>query len=192
MDKIVIRVGSISEHKIGAARDACDALKIDAEVTGVQCSSGVPEQPFQTETLTGAKNRANQRFGFISDETCTSRDTKVHLRIGIENGVVTHPQDDRRWFDRACIVMFTAEGKRYESWSTAIEINGEDAVRAEHRGFDANTVASVTAERTGCDPNDATPYYTGGRVTRRELLAQAVKVVLAQWLADEERRVRAG
>jgi len=207
VDKILIRVGSLSEHKIGAVRDACEALKIDADVAGVQCSSGVPEQPLGQESVDGALNRAEAAgaqswvtFATDGEDDGTneyySRKREAFKKhtamfIGIENGIGKRSSRDDRWYDVAYVVGISNTNKRYESSSAALEVNGEDVVRAQFRGFDKNTVASVTAERTGCDPNDATPYYTGGRVTRRELLAQAVKVVLAQWLADEERRVRA-
>jgi len=204
VDKILIRVGSLSEHKIGAVRDACEQLGIDAEVVGVKAASGVPEQPVKMEAAEGAiaRARAMRRMAMdtliVENENVYQWQKRVEdfekipaLYVGIENGIAPDPRNRKRYFDAACVVLTTNDHVLYETWSTALEVNGEDVVRAQFRGFDKHTVASVTAERTGCDPNDATPYYTGGRVTRRELLAQAVKVVLAQWMADEERRVRA-
>jgi hypothetical protein len=67
--------------------------------------------------------------------------------------------------------------------SAGMPVNYGDVEVARERGFDKHTVASVTAERTGCDPNDATPHYTGGRMTRADLLKQAVKLTVAQWMA---------
>lgn len=191
MGKILIRVGSMSEHKLGAVRDACEALGIDAEVIGTSVKSAVDQQPNGcSDTMYGARCRV---FNLDRPEYRVGGETKFDgkgdLFIGIENGIVRYLS--RSVLDHGVVFMKTRKGKEYVSASAGLEVNGEDVVRAEYRGFDNHTVASVTAERTGCDPNDATPYYTGGRVTRRELLAQAVKVVLAQWLTDEERKVKA-
>lgn len=186
--KTLIRVGSTSEHKLGAVRDACEALGIDAEVVGVAVISDVDEQPdgvlFTTCGALARVNNIDRRDHRIGGET--PFDGKGDLLFGIENGIVRMP--NKRVIDHGVVFMKTRSGKEYVATSAGLEVSGEDTAHAEYRGFGKHTVASVTAERTGCDPKDATPYYTGGRVTRRELLAQAAKVVLAQWLTDEERR----
>jgi len=177
MRMLKVVVGSKSEHKLRAVREALDELSIKAEVEGVAARSGVNEQPEKTaerdEILEGAMNRAS--IFLPPNEIPTS------IRIGIENGIESQ-------FNGEVVLDFAVAalgygGKWIFARSAGMQVNQWDVDEACRRGFDKHTVASVTAERTGCDATDATPHYTGGRMTRTELLKQAVKLVLCQWLA---------
>lgn len=178
MQKQLVYVGSTSEHKLRAVREALDELSIPAEVVGVKTASGVPEQPVKSpendEILEGASNRAH-----------AAHEPGV-IGIGIENGI-EYAKSSRLAIvsDFAYVVIDDGNGVFIAS-STGHPVNYIDAEEARRRGFGRNTVASVTRERTGCDATDATPHYTGGRMTRAELLKQAVKLALCQWLAGRE------
>ena len=186
MDKILIRVGSLSEHKIGAVRDACEALGIDADVVGIAAKSGVNEQPLGAfETTYGAKVRANEAW--------RSSEGVPDIAIGIESGIIplVDPQRDgieEEYVDCAFVCLRAGE-YRILTQSAGHMVDPQDVREARRRGFDKNTVSSVTRERTNCDATDSTPWYTGGMVSRKECLQHAVKIALAQFLA-EERRVR--
>lgn len=179
--KIKVIVGSTSKHKIEAVRDACRMLGIYAHVDGCAARSGVNEQPFGLiETRCGAYARA---FG------AEGHDLTADVAIGIESGIVelhdpawrggTHPGE---YVDMA-VVAVRAKSYASATISAGHAVSADDVNEARRRGFDKHTVSSVTRERTGCDATDSTPHYTGGWVTRRECLAQAVKVALAQWMA---------
>jgi len=188
VDKILIRVGSLSEHKIGAVRDACEALKIDAEIVGIAAKSGVNEQPFGAfETTYGAKARANDAWrsgGSVPD-----------IAIGIESGIIPLVDPHREGVDEEYVdcafVCLRAGEYRILTQSAGHMVDPQDIREARRRGFDKNTVSSVTRERTNCDATDSTPWYTDGMISRKECIQQAVKIALAQFLA-EERRERAG
>jgi non-canonical (house-cleaning) NTP pyrophosphatase len=173
-------VGSTSEHKLRAVREALDELSIKAEVTGAAVPSGVNEQPVKTaerdEILEGAMNRASLAHeGGVFD-----------ISIGIENGIESQKTDKLAFVSEFARVVLLRPKDTFIATSAGHPVNIIDAEEARRRGFDKHTVASVTAERTGCDATDATPHYTGGRMTRVECLKQAVKLVLCQWLASKE------
>lgn len=177
---IRIVVGSTSKHKIAAVRDACEALGITAEVFGYQALSAVNEQPYgPIETRCGAYARASQAWQHAGP---------VDAAVGIESGVF--PLHDEGWlggshpgeYIDAAVVAIRADEYAEFAMSAGHAVEPADVNEARRRGFDKHTVSSVTRERTGCDATDSTPHYTGDRVARRELLAQAVKIGLAQWL----------
>lgn len=174
-------VGSESEHKLKAVREACTELGIEADVIGVKVPSGVNEQPVKSpendEILEGATNRARGVFHSCGPD----------LAIGIENGIeFTKSSTTALVNDLASIVVIDKNNLWYFANSAGFPVNYGDVENAQARGFDKHTVASVTKERTGCDATDATPHYTGGRMNRAELLKQAIKLALCQWLAAKE------
>ena len=175
--KLFVYVGSESEHKLKAVREACTELGIEAEVIGVKVPSGVNEQPVKLpendEILEGATNRARGVFHSCNPD----------LAIGIENGIeFTKSSTTALVNDLASIVVIDKNNMWYFANSAGFPVNYGDVENAQARGFNKHTVASVTKERTGCDATDATPYYTGGRMNRAELLKQAIKLALCQWL----------
>jgi non-canonical (house-cleaning) NTP pyrophosphatase len=187
MQKQLVYVGSTSEHKLRAVREALDELSIPAEVVGVKAASGVNEQPVKSrendEILEGATNRARRALF----ETPIEQFKRKPIFIGIENGIeFTKNTTMALIMDLASIVVIDENNVWYFANSAGHPVNYGDVEDARSRGFDKHTVASVTRERTGCDATDATPYYTGGRMTRAELLRQAVKIALCQWLAAKE------
>lgn len=180
MQKQLVHVGSMSEHKLGAVREAFAELGIDALVIGAKTSSGVNEQPVRSpgnnEIIRGAKNRAG---GALSFGDCD-------IAIGIENGIEFRKDSQIAFVVDFATIALVDEDRWFFADSAAHPVNYIDAEEARRRGFDKHTVASVTRERTGCDATDATPHYTGGRMTRKELLKQAVKLAVCQWLAAKE------
>lgn len=185
--KQLVYVGSTSEHKLRAVREALDELSIPAEVIGVKAPSGVNEQPVKSkendEILEGAVNRA--RLAIIGIPM--DRLAQKPIQIGIENGIeFTKSSTVALVNDLATVVLIDENNVWHFANSAGHPVNYGDVEEARSRGFDKNTVASVTRERTGCDATDATPHYTGGRMTRAELLKQAVKLALCQWLTGRQ------
>lgn len=186
MQKQLIYVGSTSEHKLRAVREACAELGIEVEIVGIKTDSRVNEQPEgDIEIRMGALGRATDAWW----QNYAPHVNHPDISIGIENGIVqsvfgTKPEHDR-FVDYAVVVLYNGS-EAIEARSAGMMICTSDVMSARWRGFDKHTVASVTSERTGCDATDATPHYTGGRMTRAELLKQAVKLALCQWLAAKE------
>lgn len=186
-EKLLIHVGSTSEHKIAAVRAACEELCLQAEIVGVAVPSGVNEQPYGLiETRCGAYGRA-----YLARRANGSAD----IYVGIESGVF--PLYDEGWrggtypgehVDAAIVTVVDRGTYADHAISSGSSVVSADVEEARRRGFDKHTVSSVTHERTGCSATDSTPHYTGGRVHRKECLQQAVKIALSQCLTWRERK----
>jgi non-canonical (house-cleaning) NTP pyrophosphatase len=153
----------------------------------MKAPSGVNEQPVKSldsdEILQGAENRARSAK-LNSPIPWVSHPGIKMVFVGIENGIeFTKSNATAIVFDLASVVLIDDNDCLHFANSAGHVVNYIDAEEARRRGFDKHTVASVTAERTGSDPNDATPYYTNGKITRADLLKQAVKLAVAQWMA---------
>lgn len=75
IDAVDIAVGSLNPVKIEAVRNIMERIYGSVRIFAVDSKSGVPEQPFEDETVQGAINRAK---GAIGDHT---------MAVGIEAGV---------------------------------------------------------------------------------------------------------
>lgn len=186
MSKLLIHVGSTSEHKIGAVRAACEELCLHVEIVGFPAPSGVNEQPYGIEeTAYGAGARALGAWNYGPH--------RPDLSIGIESGIVCLQKEERegikhQFVDMAVVVLRGPMGMTFPAMAAGHSVDPSDVEVARLRGFNQHTVSSITRERTGCSATDSTPHYTGGRVHRKECLQQAVKIALSQWLAWRERK----
>src|SRR5687767_12137229 len=94
--KLLIHVGSKSEHKLAAVRGALEDLCIPADVHGFGCPSGINEQPDGlAETRRGAESRA--------DGAWESGTVTPDISVGIESGIIDN--DDGVYFDFAVVVV---------------------------------------------------------------------------------------
>jgi len=75
IDAVDIAVGSLNPVKIEAVRNVMERIYGSVRIFAVDSKSGVPEQPFEDETVQGAINRAK---GAIGDHS---------MAVGIEAGV---------------------------------------------------------------------------------------------------------
>lgn len=160
-----IVVGSTSPHKLEAVREACQRIGLDAEVVGCKAPSHVNEQPVGfDETLQGAGNRATFATVF----------TNADVAIGIENGLVSY------LLDVAVIVLITADDRRIVTTSTGVRFPRDCYDEAAERGFSRTTVGSVFAEKYGGDATDPQSTITKNKVSRKDMLVQALMAALAQ------------
>ena len=75
------------------------------------------------------------------------------------------------------------DGKSFMSTSAGVEFPKEAVETARFKGFDSTTVGSVIAETMGGSSTDPHSFLTGGKVSRKEILSQAIESVLAQAIA---------
>lgn len=166
-----IVVGSMSRHKLGAVRQACDSIGMVATVSGVQTISGQNEQPVGfEETFGGALARAQSAKKQYPDR----------IAIGIESGIFRIGGDNLITLDMAVIVVLLDADRRIVTTSQAIVFPERFVTVAESRGFEVATVGSVIAEELGGDATDPHFILTNGRVRRMETLVDALSVVLRQ------------
>jgi len=162
-----IMVGSQSDIKLGAVRQACLQLGLDAEVIGVNTRSVIQEQPFGVSmTMKGASYRAGQvAFG----------DSEIDVGIGIENGL-------ERVGDRTvdfAIVFVVAVRNGIPQWTDCVRSEGVvfpewAVVESETSGFE-KTAGKFLAERhSECNHADPHSFLTDGKKTRVDLLTAAL------------------
>ncbi len=166
MSAVRITVASTSAHKIVAVRRAAERLfeAGSASVEGIEAPSGVAEQPIGlAETLAGAQGRL---------ACCRSGG----WAIAIESGVVRLGVAP---VDVAVILVRDPAGRVVVSLSGGAPLPRGDFEAAREAGFSRRTVGAAMAARTGGSATDPIVYATDGRVTRADLLAEAVFVALS-------------
>ena len=87
-----VLIGSKNSVKIESTQQSFARFFKPIEVKGLPANSGVPDQPFNEDTFTGAKNRA-EHAKRINDEQCLN----ANFFVGIEGGIL---QLHNRWFQQ--------------------------------------------------------------------------------------------
>jgi len=163
-----ITLDSSSKHKIEAVKKACVSVGIDAEFSVTKTPSGVREQPVGfEETFRGALARA---------KGARKADPRA-VAIGIESGIFRFGGTT---LDMAIIAILTPDGRQIIASSAGFEFPEEYVKIAEARGFESTTVGSVIAEKFGGDSTDPHSALSGGKVSRSEILAEALALGLRQ------------
>ncbi len=88
-----VNVGSLNPNKVNAVKDVLSMFYEKLEVNGVKVDSGVPEQPFDEDTVKGAINRSKNAIG------------DADLGIGIEAGLIWNPVVERYFDVQYCAIV---------------------------------------------------------------------------------------
>lgn|SRR3989338_1043353 len=168
-----LRLGGTSTHKLEALKEACSRIGIKAEIQGSPAESEINAQPYGfDETYRGALNRAQN----------TRKESPETMSIGIENGIVPIAG---KFIDLAVIVVIMPNGQEFVGTSTGVEFPKEAVETARSRGFDTTTAGSIIAETMGGSGTDPHSILTHGKVSRREILIDAIVAVLSRALSIE-------
>lgn len=164
-----VALGSESALKIRAVEAACKSLKLPVRVRGCAAVSGVGIQPFGYELITlGARNRARDTERLIAG---------VAYRVGVESGIV---QIGSTWFDTIAVVAIeTRTDKESVAYSTAFPIP-EWLVREVLA--QSTEIGAIVQVLVSGGEKDSYAYFSGGRVKREEVIAEAVKAAFAPFL----------
>jgi non-canonical (house-cleaning) NTP pyrophosphatase len=159
-------VGSKSTHKVNAVIAALARCNLSyMEVHGCATKSGVSEQPVGfEETFVGAMTRAQE---------ARKADPGAFLAVGIENGLL---RTCSITLDFAVVVLLDLEGNVRIASSPGILFPEADVDLARDRAFKTTSVGQVLAETHGGDPTDPYPILSRGRITRVQLLTEALCV----------------
>lgn len=169
-----IALGSTSHHKVGALQDALARLALPYEVQPIAAPSSVDAQPIGADVAAlGAENRARYAAEAIGGQ----------YAVGIESGI-----EWRRghWVDITTVVVLrrASEGVQWSvagfATSTGIPFPAEYVRRCIEAGPRDHTVGEFMAAEMGGSATDGTATLTGGRLTRRGMLVDAVAVALLQ------------
>ncbi len=169
-----IVVGSMSEIKLAAVRDALARAGRAAEVLSAATEPGVPAQPLGDETFAGARARARQ----------AGRAHPGAWSVGIENGLFFSRDG---WQDKAVLVLRSPDESERLAFSASVAVpNAVIAELKRRMRRERITVGGVLAERTGCDHQDSHAFLTNGRTDRQAILTEALTQLFRDVLPEKE------
>jgi len=162
---IRIGVGTLNRIKIEAVRTVMERIYGNVTVIPVDVKSGVPEQPVNLETRTGAINRAEAALG------------DNDLSVGIEAGV--WPTDDGLYDFQYCAVI-DREGRmtigigpgfRYPDEAASLIMNGMTVGEAMRKVYGETDIGKKQG---------AIGYLSNGLIDRKTLTEQSVTMAMLQ------------
>ena len=160
-----IGLGSLSEIKRTALAAALQQLPAQAQVVAVKAASGVAEQPFDDETITGAHNRAEHTDQLVPDADFT---------LAIESGIFSV---GNRYFDKAIVVARLKSGEFIEAQSDAVEFP-QDAVQETLRRGAAIWTCGKVMEEWGLVQKHDDPHLSLTGKSRAIFISEAALRVL--------------
>jgi inosine/xanthosine triphosphatase len=178
-----IVLGSTSEHKVNAVKNAIDRIRLygSLSVATATVDSGVPEQPLGFDEIrAGAFARASRAL-----LACESAD----YAVGVENGLV---YIGTGYIDIAVVCLLDRDDVNGSIYTTSAGLPCPlDYVFQSFRTNREKTAGAFCSEATGCDPSDWTGYFTGGVFTRGLLLEQPVTMALAiKFIFQRQNRIQ--
>ncbi len=166
-----INVGSTNLIKIDALKEILKDYQHlrDAEVTGMDASSGVAEQPKSLdETISGAMGRAKNAF-----KDCS-------YSFGIESGLMQVPRTKTGFMDVCVCAIF--DGKEFHlGLSSAWEAPKKVTQYMLDEGLDMNDAAfkaGLTKNKKVGSAEGLVGIMTKGRLNRKEYTKEAIRTAL--------------
>jgi inosine/xanthosine triphosphatase len=170
-----IAVGSGNRVKVGAVRAVVHRLQPDAEVSGIEVPSGVPDQPWgDDETIRGATTRARGALAAVTGAT---------LGVGIEGGCVRLPDGSVHtcaWavgVDRAGIVSIGG--------SLVMPLPPPVVARLEAGDELGHAMDALTGLNDVKRGAGAVGILTGGLVDRQGAYETLVAYALSRWITPD-------
>lgn len=170
-----IVLGSQSRLKIDAVTNALNQLHIPANLVACKVASAVSEQPFEQETVQGAKNRAWE---------AAQVEKSADLALAIENGVFLR---NGQWQDIGIVVAY-AKHASVEDKFTLVEsapVVFSDSIVEEVKRLGPDwTCGKLMAQReSGIKHDDPHMSLTG--ISRRVYLENAIITLLLKLRAKD-------
>lgn len=157
--KIVL--GTTSDLKIRAAKEAFKILGINPEIITVKSESGVANQPFGLDQiLTGAKNRAKNAL-------------QLHLAdlgIGIENGIIKIDQINK-WMETLAVAVIDGDGKESFALGSAYPLPDWVVKKIHNENSELGHVIQKLDPKLDKDPIN---YFSDGKIKREDTITQAI------------------
>ncbi|MDE0316774.1 MAG: inosine/xanthosine triphosphatase [Candidatus Poribacteria bacterium] len=171
-----VLIGSENNIKIESVRRSFSKFFKSVEIKGLQVDSRVPDQPFNEETFTGAKNRA-EHARRINDE----QHLNANFFVGIEGGVL---QLHKRWFQFT--VIYILDTQHRESFGTTGLYELPDwIIKKLLAGSELrHIIENLTQNSNTKKKQSASGFLTNGEVDRLQNYTQAVTFALIPFLQD--------
>lgn len=176
MTTTIIGFGSLSEKKMRAAKAAIARIALPIELRGANTKTGEMEQPMGrfgdpapfSEGIAGATTRAKESLVAVPE---------AEYGLGLESQLLEIDMASYLDFAVACIWKRGAANGIYTT-STGICCPAE-FVRESLKTGRRVTAGKFLAAATGAAHDDWHSHLTGGRLSRDEMLEQAIFAVLA-------------
>lgn len=170
---LTIALGSQSNLKIEAVGNALNQLSINANLVACKVASSVAEQPFEQETIEGAKNRAREAATLLRD---------ADLAIAIENGIFLR---DGYWQDIGIVVAWSkyAGGDGDDKFtlveSAPVVFPASIVEEVKRLGVDEWTCGKLMARRQIVSKHDD-PHMSLTGISRRIYLENAIVTLMLE------------
>lgn len=172
-----VLVGSENPVKIEATREAFLKYFDNVEVVGIKVGSGVSDQPVNTETFEGAKNRALE-LKKINEE----KGLGANFFVGIEGGII---QLYERWFAFGAVCIIDERGRTGYGTSSFFELP-ESIVRELLNGVELGIVMDKLAgEENVKQKYGAIGFFTKGVVSRKDLYVGGIVNALIPFINEK-------
>ena len=166
-------VATTNKVKLLGVNEALSKYFNDIEIIGVKAESNVPEQPFNEEILTGAKNRVNYLIKF-----CQKEQIKGDYFIGIESGITNQLGS---WVNISIALIRDKEEFQSVGYSAAYPIPLKYIEEIKTKSLkvvmeETFKESELTSDKGGIN------FLTSGEITRVDLTKQAVTMALTTFI----------
>ncbi|MGI5965203.1 MAG: inosine/xanthosine triphosphatase [Candidatus Methanomethylophilaceae archaeon] len=169
-DALDVAVGSVNPVKVEAVRNVMERIYGSVRVTAVEVRTGIPEQPFESETRRGAIKRAELALG------------SHRLSVGIEAGVF---EREEGLFDIQYCAVLDSDGTLTVGTGPGF-LYPESIAELVRNGY---TVSQAVSELYGESDigrkKGAVGMLSNGLLDRRTLTEQAVTVAMIPRISSE-------
>jgi inosine/xanthosine triphosphatase len=168
-----VAVGTKNEVKVSAVKNIFEKIFDDLEIEKIHVPSGVSEQPWGADTITGAENRAKTAF---------EKFPGAHFGVGIEAGLFHDKNIDKYYDVQYCVIV--DRGGRVSYGHGPGFYYPSEVVNGLKLG---KTVGEVMSKVTGIDDighkQGAIGYLSKGLLSREGLTEQAVIMAMVPRLS---------
>jgi inosine/xanthosine triphosphatase len=174
---IKVLVGSQNPIKIEATKEAFLKYFNNVEVIGIKVNSKVSDQPINTETFEGAKNRALE-LKKINEE----KELGAKFFVGIEGGIIKLYE---RWFAFGGICIINDKGRISYGTSPLFELP-KSIVKDLLNGIELGVVIDkITGEHNTKQKQGAIGFFTKGIINRKGFYVDGIIVALIPFINEE-------
>ena len=167
----LLALGSQSAVKQAAVQQALAEVGREATVIAVKACSHVAEQPFDEETMQGARNRAEHTAALVPH---------ADLCMAIESGLFRRHGS---FLDIAIVLARFPNGRMISVESEGVAFPEEAVVEVLHRGTDTTTIGKILVEQ-GLAVQHDDPHVSLVGTSRSTFIREAAVRLLRILLAE--------
>src|SRR3989338_11234067 len=167
--KLNIVVGTTSNKKIDIVKKVFLEFFKNDEITteGYPAESGVPETPWNEETLRGALNRASTSKAKVDGD----------YYVGLESGLV---ERYGHVYEEAWCAIVTKDGKEYFGYSSGLKVPDYLLNKMKEMNLKHYELLNLLDKKSQLLHKDTWANYSGGLISREIGLEESIRNALVQ------------